>query len=271
MAKWPEILAVASKFQGKPIAFIGVSSGLPRKSVASYLRQNRITWPTIVDTDRSFEARCGLREISLNNIWQVRIVTADGQMRPGNPSALETSAERAVVDAKWNIDPAEIPKALQPTWASVEFGDYATAAPSLKRYLKSRKPEDKAAAETLNAYVMKQLDEQLLLASTALADERSWDAYQAYNSVQIGFRGFEIPKEVSENIKTLRSDDAVKIELAALKRLRAARRAFASAKSPSARERSLKSFQRIIDDLPETEAAAQAKLLLEGVSGTVTP
>ncbi|MBT6156280.1 MAG: hypothetical protein HOL01_13025 [Planctomycetaceae bacterium] len=271
MAKWPEMLAVASKFQGKPIAFIAVNSGTPRGSVASYLRQNRVTWPTIVDADRSFETRCGVPTISLKSIWQIRIVSPDGQMTFGNPNDLQATAERALVGAKWNIDPAEIPKLLQPSWAAVEFGNYSAAAVSLKRYLKARKPEDNAAAERLQEYVVDKLDEQVELAATALKDERNWDAYKAYNSIQITFRGFEVPADIAQNIKTLRKDDAVKLELAALKRLKAASRSVARAKTPTARERGLKSLQRIIDDQPETEAAAQAKSLLEETNGTATP
>ena len=188
MAKWPEMLAVASKFQGKPIAFIAVNSGTSRGSVASYLRQNRVTWPTIVDADRSFETRCSVPKVSLENIWQVRIISPDGKMTLGNPGDLQGAAERALVGAKWNIDPAEIPKLLQPSWAAVEFGNYSAAAASLKRYLKSRKPENKTAAQTLQAYVEKQLEEQVELAAIALKDERNWDAYKAYSSVQLAFQ-----------------------------------------------------------------------------------
>jgi hypothetical protein len=234
---WPKVLAVASKFQGKPIAFIAVNSGTPRGSVASYLRKNRVTWPTIVDADRSFETRCGVPKVSLQDILRVMIVTPDGKMTLVNPGDLQGAVERALVGAKWNIDPADISKTLQPSWAAVEFGNYSAAATSLKRYLKSRKSEDKTAAQTLQTYVEKQLEEQLELAATALKGERNWDAYKAYSSVQLAFRGFEIPADVAQNIKTLRKDDAVKLELAAMKRLRAASRSVSLAKTHRSRSR----------------------------------
>jgi peroxiredoxin len=269
--RWPEVLAVANQFQGKPIAFIAVNSGTPRASVAGYVRRHGITWPTIVDADRSFEARCGVPEVSLENIWQVRLVTAGGELTVGNSQALEMTATRAVEGAKWNIDPAEMPAALLPAWTAVEFGNYPAASAPLQRYLKARKPEEKEAAEKLQAYVDQKLQEQLQLAEAAFDDGRKWEAYKGYSEVQRGFRGFDVPDEVDTKVKSLQSDDAVKTELAALKRFQAVSKAIASAKTPAARERGLKLLERIVDDLPDTEAAAQAKALLADLSGSAAP
>ena len=74
---WPGLQAVARKFQDKPVLFLAVNSGTPRLQVQSYLRKNRVTWPAIADTDRSFERGCGVPPISLKNIYQVRIMKPD--------------------------------------------------------------------------------------------------------------------------------------------------------------------------------------------------
>ena len=105
------MLAVANKYQGKPIVFIAVNSGTTTSAVASYLREHNITWPTIVDSGRQFEIAAGVGEISLQNIINYRVLNADGTLSQGR--SLDDAANRALATAAWNVDPETIPDALQ--------------------------------------------------------------------------------------------------------------------------------------------------------------
>ena len=240
-------------------------------SVAAYLRRFRVSLPTIVDFDRSFEKQCGVPTVSLNAIMQVRIITADGQMTRDNPRDLEKAAERALEGASWNVEPSDIPAALRRTWLAVEFGNYPAAAKSLKKNLKSRKAGTKAAAEKLQAYVQQQLDKQMQSAAADLDGGRKWQAYKTYASIQQTFKGYEIPDEVAQRVKTLSVDESVKVERTALKRFQSAKQKVLSAKSAASRKRGLGRLKKIVADSPETEAASQAKVLLEGLSGSTAP
>jgi hypothetical protein len=209
--------------------------------------------------------------VSLNAIMQVRIITAQGRMTRDNPRDLEKAADRALQGASWNVEPSGIPAALIRTWLAVEFGNYPAASASLKKNLKSRKAETKAAAEKLQAYVQLKLDEQLQSAAADLEEGRKWEAYKAYTSIRQSFKGYEIPDEVVRRAKTLTADRSVKAERTALKRFQSARQKVLSAKSVASRKRGLGTLKKIIADSPETDAASQAKALLEGLSGSTAP
>src|SRR5439155_15687378 len=47
--KWPPLLAMAKKYEGQPVMFIGVNSGNPRPVVEQYARGVGCNWPIIVD------------------------------------------------------------------------------------------------------------------------------------------------------------------------------------------------------------------------------
>lgn len=209
--------------------------------------------------------------VNLNAIMQVRIITAAGRMTRDNPRNLEKAAERALEGASWNVEPSGIPAALQRTWLAVEFGNYPAAAASLKKSLRSRKSKTKSAAEKLQAYVQQQLDQQLQSAAADLDEGLKWQAYKTYASLRQTFKGYEIPAEVAQHVKTLSADKSVKTERIAQKKFQSARKAVLSGKSKASRKRGLGRLKKIIAESPETEAASQAKALLEGVSGSTPP
>ena len=137
-------MAVANKYQGEPIVFIAVNSGNNASKVASYLKKNGVTWPTIVDPARRFEAVAGTGEISLNNIRGHRVLDAEGILKPS--FGLEPSAKMAMTTAKWNVDPEGFPDSLKGCWQAIEFGDFVSEAKVLQRALKSKKTEVQNAA-----------------------------------------------------------------------------------------------------------------------------
>ena len=55
----------------------------------------------------------GVDEISLSNIWQVRYVTAEGEIKPGDFRDLDGVVELALKKARWQIKPSKIPDELR--------------------------------------------------------------------------------------------------------------------------------------------------------------
>lgn len=131
--KWPEMIELSKKFQDQPIVFIGVNSGNPRGAVEQYLRSVRVGWPTIVDMNRQLEQAAGVDEISLQNIHQAKIITANGQLGDGNWSNLSETVERALAGAKWMVPPDEVPAPLKQAWLNIEFNQFAVAGPMIKK------------------------------------------------------------------------------------------------------------------------------------------
>ncbi|HLQ44449.1 MAG TPA: redoxin domain-containing protein, partial [Planctomycetaceae bacterium] len=256
---WPKVLFTSTKFEGQPVMFIAVNSGTARPQLEAYLRKNKVTWPVICDSDRSFEHQFGFT-ISLQNIRQSRLLMPDGTLKNGDVDNLEGSAVDALRDAKWKVEPKEVPQQLQTAWQAIEFGKYSDAALLLKKHLNG-KGAVKEAAQKLNQVVLDDLGTQLDAAKKALDDEKKWEAYKRYSAIPIKFKGFAVPSDVAASLKELSGDDAIKEELAALKTLDLAKQS--ASKSPTARKGAIKQLQNLIKDHPSTEAAHEAQELLD--------
>ncbi len=258
-AKWPELIAISKKFEGKPIVFIAVNSGNSRLVVEQYIRQKGVTWPVIVDPTREVEKAFEVRDISLQNIMQVKVVYANGRIDSGDWNDLAATADKALAGAKWNIEPGTVPAALRPAWSAIEFGDYAAGATLVKKGLTAGKPEIKAAAEKLNEYVAAKIIAEVAQAGQEVGP---WAGYQGYQRVSERFAGYELPPEVNEKVKQLSADEQVKKQLAAQKLLATIKKALAS-QSPTGRKGALGRLKKFSADHAGTDAATEAQSLLQ--------
>lgn len=240
---------------------IAVNSGSSLSKVASYAKQNKIRIPVIADVDRSLERTAGLRtKVSLQNIWQVRVVKADGSVIPASARDLDASMAKATEGAEWNIDPTEIPASMRTVWQAVEFGNYASAAKPLGKLLKTRKKQESAAANRLNDYIASQMRTRIENAQANL-ESKPWSAYKQFNQIQSAFKGFELPSSVDNNLKSLAQNENVKTEILARKQLQLAQKAAAG--NSSAKQRAIRILERLIEKYPDTEAAKTATQLMQ--------
>jgi len=262
--RWPDMLATAKRFEGKPILFIAVNSGSSATSVASYVRQNHIDWPVIVDTDRALEQQANVGEISLQNIYQARVLLPDGTLTRGDWSNIDGTAERALRDAKWGVDPQGIPASLRGAWFGVEFKIYGAVAAQVKRAAGSRKPEEKAAGERLMAYVLEQMQKDADAAGQLLKQNQPWPAYKAYAEVAERYKGYDLPAEVTSALRSLEKDAGVKAEIVAQKIFDAAKKAYAN---PRTRGSAVGRLRSLVDQYPATEAGIEAKRVLLNIGG----
>lgn len=256
---WPRVLMQAAKFEGEPVMFIAVNSGTPRPQLEAYLRKNKVSLPVICDSDRSFENQFGFT-ISLENIKQVRLLMPDGKFKSGDSDNIEGSAVDALRDAKWKIEPKDIPPVLQSAWLAIEFSNYPGAAQTLRKNING-KGEIKEAATLLNQFVLDDLTGQMDAAKKSLDDGKKWDAFKRYSAIPIKFKGFAVPAEVNTTLKELTADESVKEEQAAMRQFDFAVQA--ASRSASARKGAIKQLEKLIKDHPDTEAAAEAQKLIE--------
>jgi thiol-disulfide isomerase/thioredoxin len=259
-AKWPQILEAARTYQDQPILFVAVNSGTTRADVEQYVREVGLDWPVIVDTDRSFEAACGIAEVNLQNIHQVAFLNAQGQVLPGSFSDLPGTATKALAGAKWTVDPSEIPDELKPAWRSLEFGEYAAVGAELVKAKTSRKADVKAAAKKLLETVDSQIQTEL---TAAAAEPTPYRAAEHYAAVATRFAGYPAAEKATTLRRELTKKPAYKKELAAIKLFEKQRQLAASDK-PAVRERALAALRKLAADAPDSEAGRRAAELIEG-------
>jgi peroxiredoxin len=269
--KWPPMLEASQEFQGQPVVFIGVNSGNSRRTVESYVRKVKIPWPIIVDEDRSLEKQFDLpAEISLQNIYQMRVVSPEGVVRRADPNAFVTSVNDSLVGASWKIDPSTVPAELQSAWKEVELGDYQRALPLLKRPLASRDDDERTAAERLRDLVLNDLGELANRAQEHEQQQQIWSAYKLFDSISTRFRGYEGSGEAAAKVKELAKHESVKTEQSALRKLAAAKSTGSRGDQRSVK-RAVGMLESLVEDFPETEAAAEAREILDRLANPPEP
>lgn len=263
--KWPEMLATAKKFDGKPVVFIAVNSGNSRADVQQYAREVQLTWPVVVDADRSLEKSAGVGEISLENIYQAKLLMPDGRLDDAAWSDIEGSVNGVLAEAKWRVAPQEVAEPLKAAWLQVEFGNFGAAAPLIRKQLTSPKADVKASALKLQDAVLKELDSGAAEAKQARAAGEAWKAYKAYAVLASRFRGFDLPSEVLTSLKELGADEKIRAELAASKQWETVQRSLGAAEPPKT---AVGQLQRLVRQFPNTEAAAHAQAALDRLTTT---
>lgn len=267
--KWPAMLAAARQHQDKPLLFIAVNSGNTPAQIAGYIKRNRIDWPVIVDTDRSFEKAClgANTEISLQRIYQMGVRLAEGDWKIANYRILDQVAAAATEGGTWNIEPEGIPDELRQAWAQVEIGNYPAASRAIMRAGKTGDAASKAAAKRLFEHVKASMDEELVAIKEQLKTGDDYAAYKALGSLLDVYDGYPVPRAVEEKYKEVGQKEAVKAEHRAAKKVAAAIRT-GSKNTPAAVKRAVKQLEKVIADFPDTEAAAEAQTLLDQVAAT---
>ncbi|TWU59395.1 Thiol-disulfide oxidoreductase ResA [Rubripirellula tenax] len=258
--KWPDILAAAQANQKEPVMLIAVNSGSSPEQVARYVKQQRIHVPVIMDVDRSLERMAGVNEVSLQNIWQARVIDPDGKVRRADGGDIPGTLQAASAGASWNVDPSDIPSEVMDTWRQVEFGDYASASKMVTRLTRDRRPAAKAAGEKLMSYVQQKIDTLAADAKQAEQSEDPWHAFQVYETLKGQFAGYSLPESVEQNWSKLKNDESVQTQLDAMKLWQIAQKSIQSGRTTPARVNAM--MEKIIEKYPGTEAATSAQEVL---------
>ena len=259
--RWPELLALAESYAKQPVLFVGVNSGSDGKRIAAYAQQQRIDWPIILDGDRSFEQASGVKEISLQNIWSVRVILPTGEFATGRWDDLPGTVEKILKGAAWSGDFADTPPELQTLVRRMEFGDYQPAAFAIRYKLRDASPTEKRALEAMRDQLQGKMQEQLTAALADVPADDPWLQYAAYDAVAQRFAPLDLPKEAAAQWKSLRNDPVVKKEILVAKAI-AANAPGLSSPDERIRNRSVSRLQSLVKRYPETQGAKRAKELL---------
>ena len=233
-----------------------MNSGNAKAPLAKYLKSNKVPWPAIADTSRQFEKACGFKdEISLQNIHQVRFITSQGQLKYGRFDDLPGVAKQALQGAKWKVDPSTVPESLKSAWRAIEFGDYKAAAKEIAKGVKSSDSETQTTAKKFREDVLKEFKQQVNPAVALAREGEFWPAYKEIARIDETFGEFGLPKRFFTMKDKLEEKKEVAGELRAMNQLKRARE-LASSRVKSKASIGRKRLQAIIEDHPDTEAAA---------------
>ncbi len=260
--RWPGLIKASQELQDLPVVFIAVNSGNDRASVERYLRENKVTWPTIVDADRSFESAYLGSEISLQNIFQFRILGTDGRLSYANSGSVEEAVRSAAQTATWRVSPEKMTPKLKQAWIAVEFANFPAAATAIRQGLKSTDDKTNTAAAELNDYVLGQA--KTLVDEFHFSGETGeWAKYQLAMRLKQEFDGYETSSLFEGDARKLASHPDVKKQLSAQRQLGEIKRALAAngnQLTPILSNR----LKKLIANFADTDAADEAQQLLNG-------
>jgi hypothetical protein len=170
------------------------------------------------------EKRYG-QQISLKNIYQIRVVGPDGKVVGMRMAAEDIS--KIAEKASWKYRGDDYHAKLLPALDAFEWNQHVRGMKLLMPLRKSKMKEVAESAEKLFAAIKEEGSKWKEEADQA-ADEKPVEAYDLYSRIAAVFPGEELGKSVTAPLKKLAAIKAVKDELAA-------RKAFDQALTASAR------------------------------------
>jgi thiol-disulfide isomerase/thioredoxin len=245
-------------YKGKPVRFIAVGAGDTTADVQKYIVGTKFQLPVTPDPLSLLEKSWGFT-ISLKNIWQTRVIRPDGTLAGYRVG--DEAFEQVLASASWKYARDDYDPALLPVLDRFEWGDPDGGAKLLKSAKRSsKKPLAESAAKF--AAVLEAESQMLLDEASAEIESDPVTAYDKLTRVASLMEGEELAKQAQEKLKTLKSNEAVKNELAARKMLE--QLAVAAAKARPGQERQVGSFaESIIKKYPETPTSARVEKIIE--------
>lgn len=265
--RWPKLMDEVAQFADQPVLFVAVNSGCSRNEIIKYVEDQKITWPVLVDPDRSFEAASGEVAISLQTITEVRMVKPDRTFMWGWWNDIPMTVEHATQGATWKFKYDKVPEELKFAARRLEFGDMLSASSAIRSSLESESEQVRQAAAYMQGYIHKQMQKQIneQLAKIDRAD--LWLRYTALDATARRFAPLPLPPEEATELKNLSMAPEVADEQRANKGLTAAL-VLLEKNDEKDRQKALTRLQRIVNNFSETHAAKEAKELLKRAEST---
>lgn len=258
----PQRNAVVAQFQGKPVVFVAVAAGDTLKDAQAYQRDTQLAMPIFADSLSLFESAYGL-EISLNNIYQFRIIGPDGKLAGSSmdPSAIEA----ALAGVKWKYKDQGFHEQLNPAIELLEWNQWEAGMKALRPALASRNPAVKESALKLHAQLLDEARAWKQRADT-LAESDPVAAFDLLTRVGIVAANDDLGREAAAALRDVRRNKQVIDELSARKALEQLA-PLMSTTSPSQAGALAATCQALIQKYPDTPTGKQLKKWLELASG----
>jgi hypothetical protein len=232
----------------------------PKRAVEEYAKSNKFEWPILVDEAGETQKSLNIK-ISLSNIYQWRIVDANGGMHsaPMEAKEISDSVNTYLGDAKPLFAGLSIPERLKGIARDIEFGLYDPAVSELAAI--AQKPsKDQEAAQGLYDKVKPLAESGLERAKAFEGEGKKYPAYAEYLKVASWFKKTDYEKTASAAMQLLKKDKEVVDEIAARQLLDQAKTLLASSKK-SDKESAPAILAVLQKKYPNSEAAKEAAKL----------
>jgi hypothetical protein len=264
----PKFMESAKTHALDPVIFIGVAMGSDRNNTEQFLRNAKFNLPTLCDPTYTYARLCDTcvgtekGDAIADSACAMTCVTPKGKMFEGLWDSPDESVPDVLEEAKWTVDPKEIPEPLRPVWKLIEIRKYVEVLPSLKKSLSTGPEPQRAAAKTLQDSILAEIERLSTEARTADEADEKWKAYRLIAKIEDEFRGYEIPKDLDALEKKLMKSPQVKAGITAEKQLPSITQNLTSP-NPSIRKKAQSQLEKIKSDFPDTDLAERAQVLLD--------
>src|SRR6185437_482363 len=206
----PERNKIVEQFKGKPVKFLAITPA-EMEECKGYTTSTKLEMPCFADGLGVMQQRYGT-QISLSNIWQFRVIDANGVVVAYDMSA--DAITKALANVKWTYKDDGYDPRLANIVEMLEWNQYVPAMTALKPYLKQRsKTADSAHA--LFEKVKRTVGEGWATeADAATADDKP-KAADLYTKLAACFPDDALGKHAADALKKLKTDKSVMNELAA--------------------------------------------------------
>lgn len=254
-------------FKGKPVKFIAVAANMTPVEVRSYQAETGLAMPVFVDTMGLLQARHGFK-ISLKNIWQIRVIDADGNLAWSGielkPEPIEkvlsaSSPSRTYADL-------ELDDKLAPVVELLEYRQYGPAAKQLAVHRKSASKSVQESVGKLQTALKKEGTAWTKEAKEAAASD-PLKAYDLYKRVATVLPADELGKEAQKSLSALAKEPAVKNELSARLAYQKVTSAMGFATAVQ-RPAALKALNDFMKKHPNAQVSERAKVLAEELANS---
>jgi hypothetical protein len=239
------------------VAFIAINSLNPKKAVEEYAKSNKFEWPIFVDEAGETQKSLGFK-ISLSNIYQWRIIDANGAMHtaPMEAKEIADAVSGYLPSAKLLFEGLTIPDRLKPVARDIELGLFDPAIADLAAA--AQKPsKDQEAAQAMYEKLKPLAESGLERAKALEAEGKKYPAYIEYSKVASWFKKTDFEKTAQPALAALKKDKEVQDELAAKQMLEQAKALLASSKKGD-KENAPGILAALQKKYPNTEAAKEA-------------
>src|SRR5438270_338875 len=163
----------------QPVKFLAIMPNLSADEVMAYQRSTGLAMPVYADNLGLMQKRYGI-QISLNNIWQFRVVGADGKVVAFDASKDSLDKVLAGFKPEWKYKSDGYDAKLDPVIDALEWGQYPQA---MKLLGPARK--NKALAESANKLfdAVKKEGEKWKAEADGLVESEPVKSYDLYTKV----------------------------------------------------------------------------------------
>lgn len=259
-AKVPERNALISSLQGKPVAFLGIVPNASPAEAVAYVQATGLNMPLFADNLGVMQARYNTK-ISLENIWQVRIVDAEGKLMglEFKKEAIEKVISQSPPDSMFKAIGADAKFA--PVMAPFEHGQFAAGMKLLTNVRKTAKKTEQPTLGKIYDTVKQEAGKWKREADEA-ANVDPVLAYDLYSRIAATFPGDDLGKAAQVSLKKVAATKAVTAELAARVAYNKVAQAM-SAAVPAQKPMIASGFADIGKKYPDTPTSFKAKQLAD--------